>query len=783
LRRRARTIVILLALGVWWLGACQGPLRLGDGDAAPDRPANDDFAARVVLEGASGSAVGSSVGATAEGGEPDHGGHPARHSVWWTWTAPVGGTAAFDARASGFDALVGVYRGTALASLTPVAPTDGTAATAGLAAFDVSAGDVVAIAVDGLAGASGTIALHWAVDEPEARFEGAFEPTALAFEGAVGGPAPAPGAVVVTNVGGVRAAYALASDRSWLSVTPATGLLDPGVSTELRVAVEACSAHGSETGAVVLTGVGGGAAVAVRRDCTAPAEAPTLDLVLERLYVTQSVPAQDSAQPAAQRLPLVADRAGLLRVFVTANEPNAVRPIVRLHYRHHAGPEATVVLAGPDAVPLAVDEGVLDQTFHAALDADLLRPGLEAYVVVSLADEADPSNNRYPAEGFWVPEVVAAPAARFTLVPIAYRGATPAVGDGSAYLGLTERMFPLAAVDVEVRAPYAFGGDLGTGTGWGQLLQELTSLRVADGSDRHYYGIVDPGYAGGVSGIAWVGYRPVAVGWHHLPSGAVVATHELGHNWGRGHAPCGVSADPGYPYPGAAIGVWGFDRATGQLKSPSGHVDVMSYCSPVWTSDYTYRGVLEYRAAYGYALSGLAAAAPTTVLLASGRLEGDAVELDPLFVLDGVPHPVGAGPFALVGLAADGRELLRVSFDAAEVSLEHGRAFHLAVPVAAETAAGLRAVRVERDGRVVAERRVGIRTSAASHSEAAVQPDGRVTIVWDAAAFEEVLVRDGEGGPVLGRDRSGRLSVRPSGRVLELLLSDGVTTERRTLRY
>jgi hypothetical protein len=87
-------------------------------------------------------------------------------------------------------------------------------------------------------------------------------------------------------------------------------------------------------------------------------------------------------------------------------------------------------------------------------------------VVVSLAGEADPSNNRYPAEGYWVPDVVVVPEARFTLVPITYRGATPVVGDGSAYLGLTERMFPLAAVDVEVRAPYAFTGDLGTGSGW-----------------------------------------------------------------------------------------------------------------------------------------------------------------------------------------------------------------------------------------------------------------------------------------------------------------------------
>jgi hypothetical protein len=64
--------------------------------------------------------------------------------------------------------------------------------------------------------------------DPEVRFEGAFEPEALAFEGAVGGVRARARAVVVTNVGGASGSFALASDRSWLSVTPAAGVLDPG---------------------------------------------------------------------------------------------------------------------------------------------------------------------------------------------------------------------------------------------------------------------------------------------------------------------------------------------------------------------------------------------------------------------------------------------------------------------------------------------------------------------------------------------------------------------------
>jgi len=781
LLRHARMIATLLALGVALLGACQSPLELGGDAAGGNRPANDDFAARAVLESAAGTISASNVHASAEVGEPDHAGHPAGRSVWWTWTAPFAGTAAFDAAASGIDALLGVYAGASLATLAPVAQTDGTGGLADRASFDVAAGDVVQIAVDGLDGAMGAIALGWALDTLVA-FDGSFEPAALTFSGAVGGPAPAPRAARLTNEGGVRAPFTIASDRGWLLPTPTSGALDAGASTEIWIAVDACTAHGSEAGSVFVAG-GAAAAVAVRRDCTTSAADPTLDLAVERVYVSQSVPAQDSAQPAAARVPLVTDRPGLLRVFVRANEPNAARPIVRLHYRHHGGPEATIDLDGPDAVPTDVDEGILGHTFNAWLDADVLRPGLAAYVAVTLAGEADTSNNRFPAEGSWVPDVAMVPDARFTLVPVTYRGVTPAVGDGAAYLGLTERMFPLAAVDIEVRAPYAFTGDLDTGSGWANLLTALTSLRSTDGSDRHYYGVVDPGYGGGIAGIAWVGHQPVAVGWHHLPSGATVATHELGHNWGRQHAPCGVSGDPGYPYPGGLIGVWGYDRATGQLKSPATHADVMGYCSPVWASDYTYRGVLDYRSTYGYATFDLAGAAPVTVVLASGRIDHDTVELDPLFVLDGAPQPIEAGPYDLVGLDADGREVVRVAFDAAEVSHLHVHAFHLAIPVDVEAARGLRSVRIEHGGRVLAERVAPIRTRAAVPAEVAAQRDGSVAIAWDAGAYLEVLVRDGEGGPVLGRDRSGRLTVRPTARVLELLFSDGVTTERAVVGF
>ncbi len=66
------------------------------------------------------------------------------------------------------------------------------------------------------------------------------------------------------------------------------------------------------------------------------------------------------------------------------------------------------------------------------------------------------------------------------------------------------------------------------------------------------------------------------------------AVHEVGHNQGAPHAPCGVgdSYDPFYPHAGASIGVRGLDPLDGAMYSPNQHTDFMSYCRPYWVSDY-----------------------------------------------------------------------------------------------------------------------------------------------------------------------------------------------------
>jgi hypothetical protein len=93
--------------------------------AAP--PANDDFAnAQDLGSESSASASGTNVDATAEPGEPDHAGIPARASVWYRWTAPENGQVRIETCDSDFDTVLAVYTGSAVDALTPVASNDDT---------------------------------------------------------------------------------------------------------------------------------------------------------------------------------------------------------------------------------------------------------------------------------------------------------------------------------------------------------------------------------------------------------------------------------------------------------------------------------------------------------------------------------------------------------------------------------------------------------------------------------------------------------------------------------
>jgi len=142
-------------------GASSGNITLNTSFvAAPLPPANDDFANASVLSGMSATATGANQTATKETGEPNHAGNTGGHSVWWSWTAPVSGTATITTDGSLLDTTLGIYVGTSVSSLTTIASdNDSGEGTRSQASFSAVAGTTYRIAVDGYNGSIGTIAL------------------------------------------------------------------------------------------------------------------------------------------------------------------------------------------------------------------------------------------------------------------------------------------------------------------------------------------------------------------------------------------------------------------------------------------------------------------------------------------------------------------------------------------------------------------------------------------------------------------------------------------------
>lgn len=126
-------------------------------------PGNDDFEASSELEHSDALYVGfGNLGATKQVGEPNHAGNQGGASIWFDWKAPITGSVRFSACQPSFRALLAVYTGSSLQSLQPIAQSDNPVSPGcllgngpGGVAFNIDAGTVYRLAVDGFNGATG----------------------------------------------------------------------------------------------------------------------------------------------------------------------------------------------------------------------------------------------------------------------------------------------------------------------------------------------------------------------------------------------------------------------------------------------------------------------------------------------------------------------------------------------------------------------------------------------------------------------------------------------------
>jgi hypothetical protein len=606
------------------------------------------------------------------------------------------------------------------------------------------------------------------------------------------------GSLAVTIAGlpaGADAAVTVAGPDGYSEQLTTTGTLDGLAPGQYTVAAADVSRGGvtytsSPENRPVTVSEGATAAVTVTYAAAAGA---SLNLWIAGLYLTQSV------QTFTNQVPLIAGRDAFLRVFVRANETNTAAPAVRVRlYDGNALIETFTIAAPGGSVPLRREEGTLAATWNVPVPGSLIRPGLAFLADVDPANaiaEEDETDNAFPATGErGSVSVRSARPLSITLIPVR-QSANQLQGDVTAgnrdqYLDLVQRIYPLPGYDADVHAVYATSttdplqSDDANGA-WITILNEIGALWVAEGSDRHYYGVVRTGYPNGLAGRGFLGL-PVAIGSDEAGDRGRITAHELGHTWDRRHAPCGNPADTvdfEFPNPGGSIGSYGFDVRDRILKQPE-TPDIMGYCGDPWISDYTYRGVMDFR---GTAPGPASAGRARPSLLVWGRMVNGRAVLEPAFQVVTRPVlPSRPGPYAIEGTASDGSGVFSLSFDAAEVAddARGARQFAFAVPLDERAAARLETIRLIGPGVGMAAVSASPASLRATQAEpvSAVRSAGGVALKWDAAAHPMIMVRDVRTGEVLAFARGGNAVVPADGSEVELVMSDGVRSRSATIQ-
>ena len=514
-----------------------------------------------------------------------------------------------------------------------------------------------------------------------------------------------------------------------------------------------------------------------------------------------------SQAPTESRQRLVPGKETWVRAYVVSDQTGLAAPTVRLTGYRGVTILGTLDMIGPATLPSAAGGVVSDairyaeaQSFNLELPATWVASGLSVRVEVDPEQRLGPTTTQDAT-----PSVGTSTKLEIVLVPLVSGAFAPTVPTAAAVLDELTRRFPIPRdrITVTTRAPYTLTSvtdGLDTQTEWSSALSELRQLRDSENPGnayRYYFGFVRRS-AGSVAGIGYVPGR-TALGWDSATAWPRTMSHELGHNFGRPHAPCGsvASPDPNWPpaYTGGILGPQPLvDSVPAALDviSPVNLTDIMGYCNGSWFSDYNYRLMQTHLESQPQADIALAqsAVAQTDMLLIAGAIGLDGVTLRPVQAQRGSPA-AGAGDYTLRLVTRDGRTIEH-EFDAELVdhAMPPERHFTVAVP----NPGPLERIEVRRGDSIVPPTAAALATvqRARSASSEPMSVDwsesaGQLSVRWSGAAFFASVthVLDGQRTVLAMHRQGGELvadtTALPAGGVFEVSLSDGLNAQLLTV--
>ena len=502
------------------------------------------------------------------------------------------------------------------------------------------------------------------------------------------------------------------------------------------------------------------------------------------------------------------------RAYVVSDQTGLPAPTVRLTGYRGTAILGTLDMIGPATLPTVAGGVVTDairyseaQSFNVQLPAAWVTSGLSVRVEVDPEQRLGP-----PTTQDATPSVGTPTRLEIVLVPVVSGSYVPSVPTTTAVLDEVTRRFPIPRdrIVVTTRTSYVLAsvtngvGDADGTTSsneWSNALSELRQLRDSENPTnpyRYYFGFVRRS-AGGVAGIGYVPGR-AALGWDSSTGWMRTMSHELGHNFGRPHAPCGGAsgADTNWPaeYAGGILGPQPLvDSVPAALDviSPVSQTDIMGYCSGTWFSDYNYRLMQTHLESQPQASLALAQSASVSsdMLLIAGSIGLDGVTLRPVKALRGSPERT-SGDYTLRLLTRDGRTIEH-AFDADLVDHAMPPERHFALAVL--NPGPLERIEVRRGDSVVPPTAVAAGPQRARSGGAEPmsvdwsESSGQLSVRWNVASAEFASVThvlDGQRTVLAMHRRGGALVADtgglPAGGTFEFSLSDGLNAQLLTVR-